>query len=268
MTATGAGNGAAADEPGKDAGSAPRVRTGRPPGPEDERWLAAGRELTPAKALERIDTKVGFVFSNITLIGTVLVGVGVLTGVSSRLARYEPLTMTALWLILLSLVCALAANLPSLRTGLDPDNLAEVRKFYTTNISVRGWLTRLALLFFSAAFVIALAIVIQVARQHDQPSLALQWKLSADGTGDVVASVSASELPPGTRAEALLVEVDKQGAQRTVLAKDVSFADGSGTIEITMEVDDAPANTTLRLSTSLTDGGKRIRPNQVVELTP
>jgi hypothetical protein len=224
--------------------------------------------LTPAKALERIDTKVGFVFSNITLIGTVLAGVGILTGTASRLVEYRPLTITALWLILLSLVCALVANLPSLRTGINPDNIDEVRKFYTTNISVRGWLTRFALLLFSAAFAIALVVIIQVAGRHDPPSLALQWKLGADRKRDVVASVNANELPPGTQAETLLVTVTKQGAQCTILAKDISFADSSGTVKVTMQVDNAPANTTFRLSTSLTKDGKRVAADQMVELTP
>jgi hypothetical protein len=265
MTATGPGNGSTADDPGNDAS---RVHRGQPSTPDDERWLAAGKELTPAKALERIDTKVGFVFTNITLIGTVLAGVGILTGTASRLAGYESLTIIALWLILFSLVCALAANLPSLRTGINPDNIHAVRRFYTTNICVRGWLTRLALLLFSAAFVIALAIIIEVAGRQDQPSLALQWKLGADHKRDVVASVNATELPPGTRAETLLVTVNKQGAQCTVLAKDISFADGSGAVNVTMDVDNAPANTTFRLSTTLTDDGKRVRPNQMVELTP
>jgi hypothetical protein len=127
MTANGHGNGSAADGRKNEDSSTSVVRSGRRPGPHDERWVAAGAELTPAKALDRIDTKVGFVLSNIALIGTVLVGVGVLTGTLSRLAGYEPLTVTALWLILLFLLCALVANLPSRRTRIDPDNLDDVR---------------------------------------------------------------------------------------------------------------------------------------------
>jgi hypothetical protein len=270
VNADGPGEGTAAGDSqgGGPTGLTGRARKGRRPSLEDERWLAAGKELTPAKALERIDTKIGFVFSNITLVGTVLAGAGVLTGISGRLAGYELLTLTALGLIFLSLVCAMAGNLPSLRTSINPENIEEVKDFFTANISVRGWLTRLALLLFTAAFVIALIIVIQVAGRHDQPSLALQWKLTADGKRVVAASVNASALPPGTRAETLLVAVDKQGRQSTVFAKDVSFADASGAVKVAMEVDAAPAGTTFRLSTVLTDEGRRIRPEQVVELMP
>jgi hypothetical protein len=231
-------------------------------------WAAAAKEITPPKALARIDTKSGFVFSNITLIGTVLAGFGVLTGTAGRLASYEPLTLAALWILVVAVLAALVANLPSIRSHIDPENLTEVRRFYTRNIAVRGWLTRVALFLFAVAFAIALALLIAIAGKDDPPTLGLQWTLGADGKRAVAGHVTGTGLPPGARAETVLAALTAQGTQGTVYAKDVSFADSSGKIDVTVEVDDAPAGTVFRLSTKVDHDSGRLYPERALELTP
>jgi hypothetical protein len=239
------------------------VQKGRRPNATDAYWEAAGRELTPLTSLERIDSKAGFVLGNITLFGTILAGLGALGGTTGRLAVHRGAATTVVWLVLLSILCALAANLPSLRTRIDPDNIAAVRQFFTRNIVLRGWLTRIALLLFCAAFLVSVGLLLQVAGARPEPSLALQWRSTGDAERALVARVAVSELPPGARAETVLVSEESDGNE-SVLATDVAVAGSSGALAVTIEVDDVAQESTVRLSLTVTDDGRPVADGEVV----
>jgi hypothetical protein len=231
------------------------VVRGTRPSAEMLRWRAAAAEITPAKSLERIETKSTFVFSNVALIGTILTGLGVLTGVSSRLIDYRSWTRAVAGLLVGALVCALAASLPSLRSRMQTQDLKAVARYYTVNIYVRGWLTRVALLLFSTAFVIALGLLVVVSNDQVQPAVGLQWTDGGAGKRGLIGRVSAKDLPPGTRADTRLVAIDAQGSEK-LIARDVSYVGGAGTLEVNTTIEEAPAAASFKLSTSVTSRGK------------
>ena len=110
------------------------------------------------RSLERIQAKATFVQQRPALIGTIVCGLGVLSGASSRLAEYRPWTEAATGLLGAALACALIATLPSLRSRMRTCRTsrdgAPVRTRF--NIYVRGWLTPAGAAAFTAAFAIAL----------------------------------------------------------------------------------------------------------------
>jgi hypothetical protein len=260
-----AGDAPAGSPPGAVAPD--EVRRGRPPTDEEARWTAAGRELTPLKTLERIDAKAAFVLGNVTVVGAILAGLGVVGGTTGQLMGHRGGLLTTLALLLLAVLCALGANLPSLATVLNPNDVNAVRGFLTRNIRVRGWLTRIALVCLTAAILVAAGLVLQVAGTRPEPSLALQWTRAGDTQRGVAARMTVSSLPPGTRAQTRLVAPGGDRGADDVLAEDVSLAGGSGQLTVTMEVDDVPSGVRLRLSTVLTAAGDRISDGEV-ELAP
>jgi len=240
---------------------------GQRPSADDLRWIEAAAELTPAKTLGRIDAKVGFVFANITLIATVLAGFGILTGAADRASAYQPFTLAALGFLMLAVLFASVANLPTLRTKINADNLVEVREFYERIIAFRGWLTRLALIFFVVGLASALGVLATVAGKNDPPAMGLQWTLGTDGKRGLAGYVTGTRLPAGARVETVLAAVGPQGDSNTVLAKDMSAADDAGKVAVRMEVADIPASASFRLSTKVQHAGKVLFPEQAVEIT-
>lgn len=237
---------------------------GRRPSADELRWRAAAAEITPAKSLERIEAKATFVFSSVALIGTIVAGFGVLSGASSRLAEYRPWTEAATGLLGAALACALIATLPSLRSRMRTQDVETVRRYYTFNIYVRGWLTRLALLLFTAAFAIALWLLF-VAGDQAYPALGLQWIHGASGSRVLAGQVSGENLPPGARVDTWLVAVNADGGEK-VIAQAVSTVGGTGKLEVDMAVEQAPAAAFYRLSVTLTSQGETVSPPRSVEL--
>ena len=220
--------------------------------------------ITPAKSLERIEAKATFVFSSVALIGTIIAGFGVVSGASSRLVEHRPWTEAVIGLLGAALACALIATLPSLRSRMRTQDVEAVRRYYTFNIYARGWLTRLALLLFSAAFAIALWLLF-VAGEQAIPALELQWIHGASGSHILAGQVSGGNLPPGARVDSRLVAVNADGEEK-VIAQAVSTVGGTGNLEVDMTVEQAPAAALYRLSVSLTSQGESESPPWSVEL--
>ena len=252
-----------------DAGEAaqadqPEVVQGRLPTLEELRWRAASAEITPAKSLDRIEAKATFVFTSVALIGTIITGFGLMSGVSSRLTQYRPWAEALYGLLGGALACALIATLPSLRSRMRTLDVKTVRRYYTVSIRVRGWLTRIALLAFSFAFAIALSLLF-VTNGQESPTLELQWTLGASNSRVLSGQFSEENLPPGASADARLVAIAADGEQ-VLLAEAVSTVGETGKLQVDMVVPNAPAAGLYRLSVSLTNHGAIVSPPQSVDL--
>jgi len=237
---------------------------GRRPDASELRWRAAAAEITPAKSLEQIEAKATFVFSSVALIGTVVAGFGVLSRGSSGLAGYRPWTEAVTGLLGAALACALIATFPSVRSRMRTQDVEEARRYYTFNIYVRGWLTRLALLLFSAAFAIAIWLTFATGNQT-YPALGLQWIQAGNDSRVLDGQVSGENLPPGASVDTRLVAVNAGGGEK-VIAQAVSTVGGTGKLTIDMVVKTAPAAAFYRLSVSLTSQGQTVSPPRSVEL--
>ena len=134
----------------------------RPVTGEDQVWVDLADQLTPAKSLERVDTATDRVVRTVTIIGTLLGGLGVFGATKpggSGPARW--ITIAAVACAALAVACALAAQILTITRHLNPENLAAVRAWYRRRIDTRGYATRAAtfLLLVSAVLAGAAAIV-------------------------------------------------------------------------------------------------------------
>jgi uncharacterized membrane protein required for colicin V production len=105
---------------------------GRPPSSEELRFIQLGAALSPVESLKRIETRSGFVLTNIGLLGTVMalfVTVGVPHGTNSRAVS----TITVICGFSAALF-ALLANMPSFRLGINPSNIEDVRRYFESQI--------------------------------------------------------------------------------------------------------------------------------------
>ena len=201
---------------------------GMPSSAEDEALLEAAGELKPAKTLERINAKVAFIFANLSLVGTVLAGIGLFTNIGGRV-RAQPDKLNILFALLFaSILFALAANFPVPRASLNPSNLVDVKRYFESEIFWRSWLARIALLFFSIAVVFGFVVVRDAVDATPLSGISLQWTLAEPST--IAASVKYQEVSPGATAETFVLGI--KGPKARVLFHDSSVVDSSGTLEV------------------------------------
>ncbi|WP_433784641.1 hypothetical protein ACQPX6_00240 [Actinomycetospora sp. CA-101289] len=111
----------------------------------DRRWLALADELAPAKSLQRLDTAASRVASTVSVVATVLTGLGLLAASLTTLpdpSRW--LAVTAAALAIAALLVALAAQWVTVTRDLKPNDLAEVERWFNTQFSRRVRLARWA----------------------------------------------------------------------------------------------------------------------------
>ena len=143
-------------------------------------------ELTPAKSLERVDTATDRVVRTVTIIGTLLGGLGVFGATKPSVsgpARW--ITIAAVACAALAVACALAAQILTISRHLNPENLAEVRAWYKRRIDTRGYPTRAATLLLLIGAVLAgvAAIVALATATPTQPTIAVTRALDATALG-------------------------------------------------------------------------------------
>ena len=148
----------------------------RPVSDEDRVWVNLAAELTPAKSLERVDTATDRVVRTVTIIGTLLGGLGVFGATKPSVsgpARW--ITIAAVACAALAVACALAAQILTITRHLNPENLAAVRAWYKRRIDTRGYPTRAAtfLLLTGAVLAGAAAIVALATATPDQATMAV-----------------------------------------------------------------------------------------------
>jgi hypothetical protein len=122
----------------------------RPPvretSPEDKAWADLAAQLTPALSMARIDTVTARAITTVTVIGTLLTGLGILG--ASQLAADSPVTtnlaVATVIAAALSVTCALTAQVLTISHRLNPANLLDVQAWYHRQFTVRAHATRAA----------------------------------------------------------------------------------------------------------------------------
>jgi hypothetical protein len=183
----------------------------RPVSDEDRVWVSLAGELTPAKSLERVDTATDRVVRTVTIIGTLLGGLGVFGATKPTVsgpARW--ITIAAVACAALAVACALAAQILTITRHLNPENLAAVRAWYKRRIDTRGYPTRAAtlLLLIAAVLAGAAAIVALATTTSSQPTIAVTRALDratvpapgSAGTTTITAEVTFRGLTSGQSA--------------------------------------------------------------------
>jgi hypothetical protein len=184
----------------RPAGQGPGPRAAvRPVTDEDRVWADLAGELTPAKSLERVDTATDRVIRTVTIIGTLLGGLGVFGATKPSVsgpARW--ITVAAVACAALAVACALAAQVLTITRHLNPENLAAVRAWYKRRIDTRGYPTRAAtvLLLMGAVLAGAAAIVALATATPSQPTIAVTRALGHAPVTTAGTSSPSAGAPP------------------------------------------------------------------------
>lgn len=179
----------------------------RPETAEDRRWRALADELAPAKSLQRLDAAAARVVSTVSVVATVLTGLGLLAAGASNLpGPARVLAVAAAVVAVVALMVALAGQAVSVGRGLKLDNLAEVEQWYLRRFQRRAPLARIATILLVVAVACAgLAAVVSLLGGEDEaPTLAVTQTADA-----VTVDLTFRGLDPGQIATAT-VKVDSQ----------------------------------------------------------
>ena len=217
----------------------------RPVSDEDRVWMNLADELTPAKSLERVDTATDRVVRTVTIIGTLLGGLGVFGATKPSVsgpARW--LTIAAVACAALAVACALAAQILTITRHLNPENLAAVRAWYKRRIDTRGYPTRAAtfLLLTGAVLAGAAAIVALATATPDQATIAVTRALDN-------ATVTTPGTGTGTGTTTITAEVTFRGLTSGQSATVMVSAAGSGQVLASAAITPATDGTATRTLT-------------------
>lgn len=128
----------------------------RPPSQADQAWADLAAELTPANSLARIDTVTARAITTITVLGTLLTGLGTLAaGRLSSSGAVQDLAAATAITAALAVACALTAQVLTITRHLNPANLTEVRAWYRRQFGTRAYTTQAATLLLIAAALLA-----------------------------------------------------------------------------------------------------------------
>lgn len=215
-----------------------------PPDPDRRlrAWQALADELTPAKSLTRIDTATARVLANVTVVGTLLTGLGLLAaGLPSTGDTATALALAAVVAAALAVGCALAAQILTIRTGLNTNNLAEVREFYRGQFRRRAYPTRAATVLLLAAVLLAAGAAVVALLERDRARLTLSVSqidapsTSSPGTpATLTVDVALQAAAAGGTATVLVTATGPDGTDVLARAALTAGADGAATRTLTI----------------------------------
>ena len=117
----------------------------RPTSPADQSWADLAAQLTPAASLARIDTVTARAITTITVLGTLLTGLGALAaGQFTHSTAAQDLAAATVATAALAVACALAAQVLTITRHLNPANLADVQAWYRRQFTLRAYTTQAA----------------------------------------------------------------------------------------------------------------------------
>lgn len=225
---------------------------GEVPTPEDTYWLSvASNDLAPDKSLQRISDKIGFIFTNLTLAGTVLAGAGIIAGVRAKPGEHPALLLAMIILVFASVATALVANLPSMRSEINPSDPVAIRRYYEGAIRWKGWLTRFAMLFFSAALILAFILVVGAANLGPTTQISMQWTSAGTGHPAVLHATAQVTGLSGGSVGTMTVSANRPGGHSMVLSQGVSNVGSDGTLAFSADVKTATTFISIVLSVTV-----------------
>jgi len=175
----------------------------------DEVLSAAAKTLTPDKSLDRAESHAKYLFSTVTIFGTLLTGFGILSG-NKAVARDPWLLLLPLSLICLSLALSMFVLTPK-GGNVNLDNLFDVQKYFAKLVRSRGRAILAAGILFALALISIIPIVAVGNRKIVNATLTAKATRAADND-NIAASFKYEGLPPGTLATITAVATRTDGA--------------------------------------------------------
>jgi hypothetical protein len=206
-----------------------------PPSEDAKLWEAASSELTPDKSVTRINDSARFLIGNVTLLGTLLTGIGLLSANQNPLLVNRKLVTAVV--ILATLAVALAFSSTILQTrNVRLFNLNEVEEWYKRHLRYARRVQVAGVLLGVAVILAGLAAVSVLAKSPDaHPVMSMRYSRSEAKQLNLAASVQVR--PPNPR-DMVTVEITGSGPGRKpiVLLRDVSTPDTTGLVSFKTEI--------------------------------
>jgi hypothetical protein len=234
------------------------------PDPRVLAWQALAEELTPAKSLARVDAAANRVLTSVTVVGTVLTGLGLLAaGRPTRNAVAGGLSLAAVMAAVLAVACALTAQVLTIRRGLNTNNLVAVRAWHHDQFRRRAYPARAASVLLTVAILLAggAATAEFVGSERAGVSLAISSTHPPSGAasdaGPVALTVEATfrGLAEDTTATILVTMAGSEGV--IVLARAALTPGTDGTASRTLTVGSVPGDAVV--VATATGGQRRCR---------
>jgi hypothetical protein len=211
----------------------------RPPRPADQAWDELAAELTPAKSLARVDTVTARAITTITVVGTLLTGLGAAgAALPGQPGPARGLAAATVITAALSVACALAAQVLTITRHLNPNDRIQVKAWYQRQFRTRAYPTQAATILLLAAALLAgaTAATALTATQPATPAITATQTLppaaparpAAASTGQVTVTVTFRGLAPGQAVTAALAA----SGQMLTRAVATPAADGTATITL------------------------------------
>ena len=210
---------------------------GIPPTAEDEFWIDVSRNITPEKSIERLDTHGKYLFSTVSVVGTLLTGFSIFNPLGATVLR-NPLLLIPVGLACLSLAFSMMGITPKVSTVCRNDTNS-VREYYNNLISHRGRFVFLAGVLFSLSL-LSVAIVLVISLKPSPLTPAISVRLI--GTGEktmLTGKIELQDLPQSGTAETEILgyEDTANGSQPIILFKETTHADLAGKMTVSAELD-------------------------------
>ena len=251
-----------APRPGQPA-AAPSVTDANP---NALAWVALADELTPAKSLARIDSATTRVVANVTVVGTILTGLGLLTAaLPSIIGTARGLAIASVVAAVAAVGCALAAQILSIHGDLNTRNIPELRLWYRQQFKRRAYPTRAATILLICGILLAggASAVALTQPPLDRPVIAIaQTQTAAAKTPAETAKTTVSievSFPDIEPSDTLILTVV---AGNVTVAKAAITPQPDGTASRTITIPHIPTDTSI---TATASAGKQ---RCVATLTP
>jgi hypothetical protein len=213
---------------------------GSPPNTEEAYWIGAAKLMTPDKldaAVERLDAHAKYLFSTVSIVGTLLTGFSIFSPTGASILRNK-LIFVPVGLACLSLALAMIGLTPWVRKICLSEPMS-VRDYYDHVIRRRGIYISMG----STFFALSLLSIIFVTPYSTKPTpLTPLISVRLTGTDDktiLSSKVELQDLPRSGMAETEIAGYrdTTKGTQQSILFKDVTFADNSNKITVSAELD-------------------------------
>ncbi|TQN42910.1 hypothetical protein FHU33_2321 [Blastococcus colisei] len=232
------------------------------PDPRVLAWRALADDLTPAKSLARIDVATSRVVTNVTVVGSLLTGLGLLAaGQPATDVAARRLAVAGVVAAVLAVACALTAQTVSIRSGLNTNNLVMVKEWYRTQFRRRAYPARAATVLLLVAVVLAggAAVVALTAPDGTRLSLGVSAIRLAGSTASDGATVTAEVAfrSPDPDAGATVTVTADGGGGPVMLAHAALTPAVEGTASRTLTVSGVPEGATVDVTA--VGGGRQCR---------
>jgi len=232
------------------------------PDPRVLAWRALADDLTPAKSLARVDVATSRVVTNVTVVGSLLTGLGlVAAGLPATDVGARYLAVAGVVAAVLAVASALTAQTLSIRRGLNTNNLVMVKEWYRTQFRRRAYPARAATVLLLVAVVLAggAAVVALLSPDQARLSLGVSEIRPAESAASDGATVTAEVAfrSPDLDAAATVTVTASGGDGRVVLARAALSPAVEGTASRALTVSGVPEDATIDVTA--VGGGRQCR---------